>query len=165
MERSGLEIERKFLIKYPDTEMLASLPSCKKIEISQTYIAGGVRLRKWVEDGRTTYIKTVKLHITDLTRIEKEEEIESAQYEEMMKTANKGSSTIEKVRYRYPYDGKILEIDVFPFWKKQAFLEIELEREDEEFSIPDFFEVIKEVTKDKRYRNSALSKSIPKEEI
>lgn len=159
------EIERKFLIKYPDTEMLLSLPECRKIEILQTYVAGGVRLRKWTQDGKTTYIKTVKLRLTDLTRIEKEEEIEKADYEELIKTANEGSSSIEKVRYRYPYEGKLLEIDVFPFWKKQAFLEIELEREDEEFSVPSFLEIIKEVTSDKRYRNFALSKQIPDEEI
>lgn len=165
MAGNGLEIERKFLIKYPNIEMLRCLPNCKKIEISQTYTGGGIRIRKWVEDGKTTYIKTVKFRLTDLTRIEKEEEIEKEQYEELIKTAEKDFSTIVKMRYRYPYKGKLLEIDIFPFWQNQAILEVELESEEEEFSIPDFIEVIKEVTSDKRYRNFALSKQIPKEEI
>jgi len=32
------EIERKFLIEYPDIEWLTNLPNCERIEIIQTYL-------------------------------------------------------------------------------------------------------------------------------
>ena len=47
----------------------------------------------------------------------------------------------------------------------EAELEVELESEDEELQLPDWIEVIREVSADKRYTNSALAKEIPDEEI
>ncbi len=157
----NLEIERKFLIKYPDVAMLEGFEDAQKVEIVQTYTLSGTRLRIWREGDKVSYIKTVKTHLTDLTRIEEESEISKEEYEELLKTA---TSELKKTRYRIPYGGHLLEIDLFPFWSKQAFLEIELDSEDEKFSIPDYLTVIKEITEDKSYRNYALSKKIPKEE-
>ncbi len=160
----NLEIERKFLIKMPAAEMLSSLKSIRIAEITQTYTTIGVRLRKWSEQGRTTYIKTVKKHLTDITRIEEESEISSAEYDELMSFADKDRRSLQKTRYIYPFNGKVIEIDVFPFWSKQAFCEVELTAEDERFLLPEFIEIIKEVSADKAYRNYALTKNIPKEE-
>ena len=53
---------------------------------------------------------------------------------------------------------------MYGFWEKQAILEVELDNENDEFELPPFIEVIREVTNDKAYRNYALSKKIPKEE-
>lgn len=162
---NGLEIERKFLIAYPDTALLDSLRDCSKVEIEQTYLSDRSRVRKWCENGKTVYIKTVKEKISEITRIETEGEIEKAEYERLLLLRDESRVTIKKTRYRYPYLGKIVEIDLFPFWSDRAFLEVELNNEDEEFSIPPFIEVIREVTEDKRYRNSALAKEIPYDEI
>ena len=158
----NLEIERKFLIKYPDTAILECVKGAKKIDITQAYTACGARLRRWQDGDRVSYIKTVKTHITDLTRIEIENEITREEYETLLKEE---TSSLKKTRYRIPFEGHLLEIDIFPFWKNQAFLEIELQSEEETFSIPEYITVIKEVTEDKAYRNYALSKKIPKEEI
>lgn len=160
----NLEIERKFLIKMPDIKMLEVLPDIGRADITQTYTTVGVRLRKWTEQGRTTYIKTVKKHLSDLTRIEEESEISAEEYNSLMLLADPERNSLTKTRYRYPFKGKLIEIDVFPFWERQAFCEIELKGEDEEFSLPDFIEIIKEVSADKAYRNYALTKNIPKEE-
>ena len=72
-----LEIERKFLIAYPDTALLDSLRDCSKVEIEQTYLSDRSRIRKWCENGKTVYIKTVKEKISEITRIETESEIEN----------------------------------------------------------------------------------------
>lgn len=159
------EIERKFLIKYPDLSMLRNLDGCEEIKIEQTYCENGIRLRKWTRGSKTVYIKTVKYKISDMTRLEEEGEISREEYDRLITTANKECNTIKKVRYRYPFENRVLEIDVFPFWSKQAFLEVELEDEKAAFKLPDFIEVIREVTFDKQYRNYALSKRIPNEEI
>ena len=161
---NGLEIERKFLIKMPDKNILANLDGVTIAEIEQTYTTKGIRLRKWKESGKTVYIKTEKKHISDLTRIETESEITKEEYEDLLSFADPERNTILKTRYRYPFCGKLIELDLFPFWKGQAFCEVELESEDEAFSLPDFIEVIREVTSEKEYRNHALSKKIPQEE-
>ena len=40
-EPEPFEIERKFLIEYPDIEALEKNPNCKKVEIIQTYLNSG----------------------------------------------------------------------------------------------------------------------------
>ena len=62
-----------------------------------------------------------------------------------------------KRRYLILYREKCFELDIFPFWQDQALLEIELKSETEDFELPPFLHVIKEVTFDKHYRNSVLS--------
>lgn len=161
----SFEIEHKFLIKKPSEDMLLSIHNIRVLNISQTYTTLGARARKIEENGKTTYIKTVKKHITNLVRIEDEQEITKAEYDQMLSAKMDGTVTLNKTRYVYPYKNKKIEIDVFPFWQNQAFLEVELENENDEFFLPPFIEVIKEITDDKSYRNFSLSKKIPKEEI
>ena len=57
------------------------------------------------------------------------------------------------------------EIDVFPFWEDRAFCEAELPAEDTPVTLPDWLEVVREVSADKRYTNLALAREIPMEEI
>lgn len=159
------EIERKFLIRMPKVEDLAKNKECKSVNIMQTYLKDKTRIRKCETENETVYIKTVKHKISDVTRIEEESLITKEEYLELFNNKDPMRQTIQKVRYKYPYKEKVFEIDIFPFWDDRAFLEIELEREEEEFSIPPILEVIKEVTHQKEYRNFALSKEIPTEEI
>lgn len=158
------EIEHRYLIKKPNEEALKSAHGIRILKIAQTYTVEGSRIRCTEENGKVTYIKTVKKNITDLVRLETEEEITDAEYNRLLSLKNPDSITLEKTRYVYPYKNKNIEIDIFPFWQNQAFLEIELESENQAFELPEFVEVIREITSDKAYRNYALSKNIPKEE-
>ena len=158
------EIEHKYLIKMPDEETLKGLYGIRVLNMSQTYTTEGSRVRKVEENETVTYIKTVKKHISDLVRLETEEEITVDEYDRLLNLKTPDSTTIRKTRYVYPYKNKNIEIDIFPFWQNQAFLEVELENEGDTFELPDFIEVIREITSDKAYRNYALSKNIPKEE-
>lgn len=159
-----LEIERKFLIKMPDEALLKKSGNIRILKISQTYTTEGSRIRRVEEVGKITYIKTVKKHISDLVRLETEEEITLQEYEALLKLKQPDTITLNKTRYVYPYKNKNIEIDIFPFWQKQAFCEVELESEKDTFELPEFIEVIREITSDKAFRNYALSKNIPKEE-
>ena len=76
----------------------------------------------------------------------------------------KKKNKIKKTRYAIPIDHHIAEIDIYPFWKKQAVMEIELKSEDDSVTLPDFVEVLREVTGDRTYSNNALSKSVPAED-
>lgn len=158
------EIERKFLIKMPDEALLKKSGDIRILKISQTYTTEGSRIRRTEENGQITYIKTVKKHISDLVRLETEEEITLQEYEALLKLKQPDTITLNKTRYVYPYKNKNIEIDIFPFWQNQAFCEVELESEKDTFELPEFIEVIREITSDKAFRNYALSKNIPKEE-
>lgn len=160
-----LEIERKFLIKYPDIEYLKSL-NCVKSEIEQSYMLGEngkFRLRKRGLNGSYIYIMTVKHKISDTIREEVETRLTEDEYNALM-ASNIKTGSIKKDRYCLMYDGVYYEIDVFPFWQKQAYLEVELLSENDIVRIPDFIEVIREVTHDSRYKNSSLCNKIPDED-
>jgi len=165
----NLEIEKKFIIKYPDIDFLKSLPDCSYTEIEQIYLVGeegkSERIRKRGINGNYKYYHTVKYHITAMTRSEDERLVSKEEYEILKKRADTSLKTIFKTRYCISFEGHILEIDVFPFWKRQAYMEIELTSEDEDFKIPSFIECICDVTLDRRYTNRALASTIPDEKF
>lgn len=165
MNANNLEIEKKFLIKYPDTEYLKSVSQYTDIE--QIYLKSekGVseRIRKRGREGEYIYYHTIKIPVTDMTRIEEERIITEEEYESLKKRSDEKYNIIYKTRYCVEYKKHTVEIDVFPFWTKQAFAEVELSSEEEEFNLPDFIEVIRDVTEDKRYTNHALAYEIPEE--
>lgn len=163
--KDSLEIERKFLIKYPDIKKISLINGLEVAEMEQSYLKDGGRIRKIIKGEETSYIKTVKKHITNVKREEKEWEISEEEYFKDLKYKAQGTDTIVKTRYALPLFGFVYEIDVFPFWNDRAFMEVELESENQQFPIPEFVEIIKEVTEDKRYTNSSLSREIITEDI
>ena len=161
------EIERKFLIAMPSDEVLAC---ADRSEITQTYLKNeepghSERVRKRVRKGSTVYTHTFKKRISSRKRIEIENEISEEKYKTLLERKDEKRNVIEKVRCCIPYEGHVLEIDIFPFWKDRAFLEIELADEMEAFAFPPFLKVLKEVTDDKRYTNASLALQIPYDEI
>lgn len=168
MKKKPLEIERKFLIRYPRTDELVSVEGTLVKEISQTYLlcdTGSLRVRKTVCGGKTVYHRNEKRHVSDRTSEEYEKKISAVTYSELLRCADSSRRTIFKTRYAIPCGTHIAEVDIYPFWSDRAIMEVELKSENEEFTIPDGIEVIKEVTNDKRYSNRALSKEIIYEEL
>ncbi len=161
-EPEPLEIERKFLIEYPETDFLGKLPNCRMVEISQTYMTDPsgdrVRLRRRGLDGEYAYFLTQKKNITDVKRIEIERRLDEAEYGELLRDGQEKKS-LTKDRYCLMYEGQYFEIDVFPFWNDVALMEIELTDENEEVFFPDFVRIIREVTGEKEYNNSYLAKA------
>lgn len=158
-----VEIERKYLIEYPDLDMLTKLSCCKKVEISQSYLRFGdddkIRVRRRAVDKDVVYIKTYKKRITKVKHTEIEAYISGEEYEKMISEEDSLICSISKDRYCFVYKNQYFELDVFPFWKDKAMMEIELKSEDEKIELPDFVKVIREVTEDKSFTNFALAKS------
>ena len=161
-EPEPMEIERKFLIEYPDTEWLESQKDCAKIEIIQTYLNSEkgeeVRVRQRGTNGHYTYYHTVKRRINDLKRVELERRISESEYLTLLMDADTARRQIRKTRYCLTYQNQYLELDVYPFWKDKAILEIELSSENAPFTVPDEIRIIKEVTDDESYKNASLAK-------
>lgn len=165
-----LEIERKYLISYPDIGMLKQCPRYSSTKITQTYLTNdnathGMRIRKRGSGNTYTYYKTFKQDITPLKRIEIEDIITADKYNALLKKADPSLQTISKVRHCFMYKEQMFELDIYTFWKDRAILEIELESENDNVYLPPFLNVIKEVTNDLRYRNRALAKNVLSEEI
>lgn len=162
----NLEIERKYLIRMPSASLLSQLPFS---EIEQVYIlspeGGRERIRRRAFAERIVLTHTVKRRLSDLSRVEIEEEIGEERYRELLERADPTRGPIQKRRYLYDYDGQLFEIDLFPFWEDRALMELELESEGQEIRLPPAIEIIREVTSDGRYTNSALAREIVRETI
>ena len=166
----SMEIERKYLIRMPEENMLRGMPGCAVWDIVQTYLRdGGVgqtrRVRSIRTGGETRYVYTFKQRINELTCDEREEEIDAEAYAALMRDANPELTSIEKRRYRIPYRGQLLEIDLYSFWNDRATLEIELEREDQAPELPDWLEIVRELTGERDYKNRYLAERVPMEDI
>ena len=99
------EIERKYLIRRPAAAWLAA--EAEGTEITQTYLlsAPGVteRVRRRGRDGVFTYTHTTKTKLSDLRRIEDEEEISEAEYRRLLERADPARTIIDKTRWCFRY--------------------------------------------------------------
>lgn len=161
-EPEPFEIERKFLIEYPDIEKLEKLPNCQRVEIIQTYLTAPEgeesRVRQRGADGNYIYIQTTKKKVTGLKRVEVERRLTKDEYLRLLMDADPNCRPIRKTRYCLTYDNQYFEIDVYPFWDDQAIVEIELNDENDEIRFPADFKVMKEVTEDESFKNASLAK-------
>ncbi len=164
-EPEPLEIERKYLIEYPDIKLLESIDNCEKVEIIQTYLHSPeeneeIRLRQRGNNGHYVYFKTIKKELSDTKRIEIEKRLNKDEYLRLLMTADTSKRQIRKNRYCLTYENQYFEIDVYPFWKDKAIMEIELSDEDSPIVFPDFINIIREVTSEREYKNSSLAEKI-----
>lgn len=166
---ANYEIERKYLIAMPDAKFLAIQPGCSVWEIEQVYLTAEPgctrRVRRVVEDGKTTCYKTFKRRVSALSAEEDEGRISEEQYAQYLTERDETKQPILKTRCRVPYENQLLEFDLYPFWTDRAVLEIELESESQPVFIPEWVKILKEVTDDFRYKNVALASEIPMDEI
>ncbi len=163
-EPNPYEIERKFLIEMPDIEYLESLPNCEKVRIVQTYLNSSddeeVRIRQRGNNGTYTYSKTRKINVDSMKRIEVETRLTQEEYINELLNADPTRGQIVKDRYCLCYKNQYFEIDIYPFWNDKAIAEIELISEDQKIEMPDFINVIDEVTDDINFKNSEIAKQL-----
>lgn len=149
-----LEIERKFLIKSDEFKRL----SFKKKHIVQGYLNSNhdrvVRIRITDDIGYIT-VKGASDE-TGVKRVEWEKEIPLKEAKELINLCEKG--IIEKYRYYHRFGDHLFEIDEFlGINKGLCIAEVELKHENEIFQKPSYLG--KEVTGEKKYYNSNLTKS------
>lgn len=161
-EPEPLEIERKFLIEYPEVKLLEANPVCRRVEIIQTYLHSDngdeVRVRQRGENGHYVYFLTTKRKLCGIKRMEIERRLTKEEYLTLLMDADTSKRQIRKTRYCLTYGSRYFEIDVYPFWSDRAIMEIELADENEKVDFPEFIKVVKEVTDDDSYKNASLAK-------
>ena len=157
-----VEIERKYLIKMPDMQLLKSKYECKTVDIVQTYLVSDDekverRIRQRGIDGSYTFYYTEKTKINNISRTEREKKISEAEYIRLMSEADTKLHQIKKKRTCFVCNCTYFELDVYDFWKDKAILEVELTNESSEVVLPEEIELIKEVTDDDSYKNRSLA--------
>lgn len=164
-EPAPFEIERKYLIEYPDLKWLSSLPNCEKVEIIQIYLKvtenEEVRVRQRGSDGHYIYYLTRKIKVNEHKHIKTERRITENEYLNLIMNSDAFLGRIRKDRYCLTYENQYFQIDVYPFWKDRAIAEIDLYDQNEGVRIPEEIKVIKEVTDDPAYQNTSLAKQRP----
>ena len=156
--KSGLEIERKFLVKMPD---LKKLNLIKLVDIRQTYLSDGEkgsqrRVRKISCGNKVSMTYTEKNFLSPVVREETERTINSDEYNLLLKDA-KNTAPVEKKRAVFLYENQKFELDIYPFSQKYAILELELENPEQKIYFPSYVNVVKEVTGDRNYSNITLA--------
>jgi len=147
------EIERKFLVK----NSAFKLEALKEVHITQGYLSSvperSVRIR--MKCGRGFITIKGKCNDSGISRFEWEKEIPANEAMELMKIVEPG--VIDKTRYYVPAGKHTFEVDEF-YGDNEGLIvaEIELQNEDESFEKPQWLG--EEVTGDRKYYNSTLTK-------
>ncbi|MGL5681759.1 MAG: CYTH domain-containing protein [Marinifilaceae bacterium] len=147
-----IEIERKFLVNGNFKEF-----ATKHTTLKQGYLSSvperTVRIRI---AGNQAYITIKGIGSSNgMSRFEWEKDIPVNEAEQLLQLCEPG--IISKTRYIVPWQGKIIEVDEFHDDNSGLLLaEIELDSENEAITLPEWLGL--EVTGDKRYYNSYLSK-------
>lgn len=167
-EPEPMEIERKYLIRYPDLLWLEDKPNCSKVDMIQTYLntlpdGTEVRVRQRGQDGNFICYKTEKRRISDVSRVEVDRRIDMKEYVSLLAEADSSRRPVHKTRYCLTENNRYYEIDIYPEWKNQAVMELELKSEDEEVVFPEGIRVIREVTQDRAYTNYEMAAHMPEE--
>ena len=150
---SGLEIERKFLVRNDDYKRQAFSSS----RIQQGYICSGhgrtVRVR--IRDQRGFLTIKGPSDENGMSRYEFEKEITLDEAQHLMELCEPGR--IDKTRYLVKSGQHTFEVDEF-YGENEGLVmaEVELQSEDEAYEKPDFIGL--EVTGDRRYYNAHLLK-------
>ena len=151
---SGLEIERKFLVKGNGYKQQAYSHS----HIQQGYISSshGRTVRVRIRDERGYLTIKGPSENGGLSRYEFEKEITLDEAEHLMQLCEPG--IIDKTRWLVKSGTHTFEVDEF-FGENEGLVmaEVELGAEDESYEKPDF--IGQEVTGDRRYYNSHLRKN------
>ena len=106
---------------------------------------------------------TRKEKLTKLSRMEDEREITEEEYRAYYAEAD---TELTKTRYSFPFEGHIMEIDVYPpeiggpGLDGRCVLEVELADEGEEFAVPDFLVIERELTGTKQFSNKTLAQPV-----
>ena len=156
-EEDKAYVEKKYLISMPDVEQLMKNKQCRKVHVKQHYIIDETRQEKEKivlrrENNKNFYYKVVKKN-----KVKYSNSITADKYINKLEDENKKFYHIHKDRYYYIFDSRCIKIDVFPFWKDKAILEVDILNDRENIKFPKFVNIIEDVTDNEAYKNYYLA--------
>ena len=137
------------------------------MEIIQTYLQSedgqDRRVRQRGENGTFLYYETVKRTLPSGQVVELSRRITDREYLSLLLDADTERRQLRKTRFCMTYGKQSLKIDLYPFWHKQAMVQLHMRDEKEPVNFPPELKLIREVTGVKEYKNSSLALRIPEE--
>ena len=151
--------KRKYLVAMPDLDALSRKYGALPIEMMQTYLLSSDpeierRIRQQSSLGDQLFFYTTKRVGEDGTRWVTERPISEKEYVTYLMEADLSLRSVRKLKYRFTYEKRRMELDVYPFAKDRA---IFFAYGPEPTALPPEIEVIREVTGDPYYKNRAFA--------
>lgn len=155
--------KRKYLISMPDTGALLRKREAVAVEMMQTYLISTKpntvrRIRQQCSGEDYLYFYTEKRSDENGRHWVTEKPISQKEYIAYLMESELSMHPVRKTKYRFTYDDRRMEIDVYPFSEDKAVLFVygSLEKA---VKLPEELELIREVTGEAEYKNSTLAKS------
>ncbi len=164
-DEKPIEIFKKYLVEIDDEviEKVKAETNVSYVKILQHYLMSpeGIekRIRKREKDGNTIYYYSEATQLTPNTRIKRDRILSERQYSDYMHEVNRELNIVDKERYGFIENNRFFKLDIFSFDKSKALLSVQIPSEHEKVIIPDYFNVLKEVTDDVNYKNYYLAKT------
>ena len=151
--------KHKYLVRMPDRDSLCQKYGALPIEMMQTYLLSSApeierRIRQQSSLGDQLFFYTTKRLGDDGTRWVTERPISEKEYVTYLMEADLSLRSVRKLKYRFEYGGRRMELDVYPYAKDRA---IFFAYGAEPAELPPEIEVIREVTGDPYYKNRAFA--------
>lgn len=153
--------KRKYLIRMPDTEAICKKYNALPIDMVQTYLTSGSpnverRIRQQLSGNGYLYFYTERRTDEDGNKWVTERPLSEKEYVNYIMECDMSLHPVRKAKYRFGYESRRMEIDVYPFSEDRAILFTYGDSRDE---LPPEIHVIKEVTGNDEYKNRALAKT------
>lgn len=159
----NIEIERKYIIKMPDISRMQAEWEYIATDITQIYLESIPGVTHRIRSSRSVlgerFFETKKVRIDKMSSYEDEREISKDEFSSLAEKIKSGTRPIKKVRHAFSYCGQTFEIDIYPEWQNTCIMETELERREQEVKMPEFIEIIADVTGKREYSNYSLAHS------
>ena len=110
------------------------------------------------------YVKTTVQQTADGHFLETEQRLTKDEYLSLLMDADTSLRQIRKNRYCLTENNLYFEIDVYPFWKQQALLEIQVNDPHQHIAFPPSLSILRDVTHDSAYKSYGISQHIPPED-
>lgn len=148
-------IEKKYIIKPIDLELLNNINECGKVKMTLTYLENStdkedIKLLLRDEDEKKFY-QLITKGTSNTTKY-----ISPDEYISLLDKKDKNRIQIVKDRYNLVYNSTYYKIDYF-YDLNLWILEIDLLNDYDKIVIPKFIEIIEDVSNNKKYKNYNLS--------
>ena len=156
----------KYLIKMPDMDALQAQYKAVVHRMMQTYLRATVpnterlvRQQSNADGSNVLYFYTEKRNKSQSERWETEKPITDKHYCKYMMESDTSLHSVDKMRYSITYKDQVFDIDVYPFSKSKALMEIKVPSPDTPIELPPEISLIMDVTDNKNYKNRQLAQS------
>lgn len=164
-DEKPVEIFNKYLVEINDEVInkVKEATNCINVHIVQHYLKSTSdierRIRKRVKNNSALYYYSEAQTLSSKERIKTDKILSEREYFNLMREVNPELSVIDKERYSFIYNNHFFKLDIFDFDKSKGLLSIQVPDEQDNYQLPDYINVVKDVTNNRDYKNYYLAKT------